>query len=148
MKKSSLLKVISVVEHKHQGLPRLVCIPEDKVASWKLEATTTVEGTLNGVDIGRRSLKRWDDRGCWWIDLPEPLCQKAQIDKGDRVKLELRVASPELPPELVRLIAQDQAVKKAWERLTPGQQRMLREEVYTASHPTARERRVRRGLGL
>jgi hypothetical protein len=148
MKRSESLEVTTVVEHKHEGLPRFVCIPLDKVAPWKLDATTTVEGMINGVDVGRRSLKRWDDRGCWFMDLPEPLCRKAQIDTGARVELNLRVASQELPPELARLIANDPAARRAWEQLTPGQQRMLREEIFAASQPATRERRARRALGL
>ena len=142
------LEVTTVVEHKHEGLPRFVCIPLDEVAPWRLDVTTTVEGTLNGIDIGRRSLKRWDDRSCWWIELPEPLCRKAKIDKGDRVELHLRIASQELPQELAQLIASHAAARKAWERLTPGQQRMLREEVLAASQSATRERRARRALGL
>ena len=64
MKKPNTLNVTGVVEHKHEGLPRFVCIPLKQVAPWGLETTTTVEGELNGVAIGRRSLKRWDDRAC------------------------------------------------------------------------------------
>ena len=148
MKRSESVEVTTVVEHKHEGLPRFVCIPLDKVAAWNLDATTTVEGTINGVDIGRRSLKRWDDRRSWFMDLPEPLCRKAKIDTGDSVEVNLRVASQELPPELARLIANDPVARRAWEQLTSGQQRMLREEVFAASQPATRERRARRALGL
>ncbi len=38
-----ILKVTSTIEHKHQGLPRFVCIPMSKVDPWKLQGTTTVE---------------------------------------------------------------------------------------------------------
>ena len=55
------LDVTSVIERKRNGLPRFVCIPMSKADPWKLKATTTVDVTLNGVDIGRRSLKRWDE---------------------------------------------------------------------------------------
>ena len=148
VKKSTPIEVRTVVEHKYEGFPRFVCIPLDKVAPWKIDVTTTVEGTLNGVDIGRRSLKRWDERRCWWIDLPESLCRKAKIDTGDRIELNLRIASPDLPEELAQLITSHAAARKAWEQLTPGQQRMLREEVFAASQPATRERRARRALGL
>jgi len=148
MKRSESLKVTTLIEHKHEGLPRFVCIPLDEVAPWKLDATTTVEGTINGVDVGRRSLKRWDDRRCWFMDLSEALCRKAQINTGDRVDLNLRVASEELPEELAQLIANNSAARDAWKRLTPGQQRMLREEVLAASQPATRVRRARQSLGL
>jgi Domain of unknown function (DUF1905) len=90
------LKVTSTIEHKHAGLPRFVCVPMSKVDPWKLEGTITVEVTINGVDVGRRSLKRWDDRVCWWMDLADAVCRKANVETGDRVQLSLRIASEEL----------------------------------------------------
>ncbi|HSE25689.1 MAG TPA: hypothetical protein VLB68_28750 [Pyrinomonadaceae bacterium] len=73
-----------------------------RVEPWKLTSTTTVEGTIDDTDLGRRSLKRWDERQCWWIDLPEPLCKKAKLDIGDEVRLTIRLASDDLPDELKR----------------------------------------------
>src|SRR4030095_2542612 len=98
------LNVTSTIEHKHEGLPRFVCIPVSKVDPWKLQGTTTVELTMNGVNVGRRRLKRWDDRDCWWMDLAGAVCRKANVGTGDRVDLILRIASEELPAELARLI--------------------------------------------
>src|SRR5262245_56934569 len=140
------LTVSGTVERKYEQFPRFVCIPLDKVATWKLEATTTVEGTINGADIGRRSLKRWDDRKCWWIDLPEPLCKKAKIETGDRVELKLQIASEDLPRELAELIAKDPKAKARWQKLTAGQQRMLREDVMSARQSSTRARRAARVL--
>jgi hypothetical protein len=54
------LKVTATVEGKYEQFPRFVCIPLASVSPWKLEGTTTIECTINGVEIGRRSLKRWD----------------------------------------------------------------------------------------
>lgn len=146
MKKPNTLNLTSVIEHQHVGLPRFVCIPLDAVAPWKLDTTTTVEGQINGVEIGRRSLKRWEDRACWWMDLSESLCRKAKLATGDRVKLSLRVASTELPQELQELIKKNPLARQNWERLTSAQQRMLREEIYAISQPATRERRARRAL--
>jgi hypothetical protein len=75
------LKVTSTIEHKHEGLPRFVCIPMKLVDPWNLPDTTTVELSINGVDVGRRSLKRWDDRDCWWMDLSNDVCRKAGIEQ-------------------------------------------------------------------
>jgi len=141
------LNVTSTIEHKHPGLPRFVCIPIRRIAPLKLSGTTTVEMTMNGIDTGRRSLKRWDDRNCWWMDLPDALCRKAGVDTGDTVKLSLRIASEDLPEELARLIKNNAAARARWEGLTPGQQRMLREEVLAGKQPATRERRAARGLG-
>ena len=142
------LNVTSVIEHKHKGLPRFVRIPMSQVDPWKLQGTTTVEVTMNGVDIGRRSLKRWNDRNCWWMDLADAVCRKASVETGDRVKLSLKIASEELPAELAQLIKKNSQARARWERLTPGQKRMLREEVLSAKQAGTRARRAARALGL
>jgi hypothetical protein len=147
MKTPRTLEVNTIVEPKHEGLPRFVCMGFDSIAPWKLDRTTTVEGTLNGVDLGRRSLKRWDDRVCWWMDLPDSLCRKAGVGTGDQVKLRLRIASEELPEELARLISTNSMAKKSWQQLTTAQQRMLREEILAAKQPATRQQRAAKALG-
>ena len=143
---SKNLKITSIVERKYEQFPRFVCIPLEQVAAWSLDGTTTVEGSVNDVGIGRRSLKRWDERRCWWIDLPEPLCRKAGIETGDTVRLNLRIADEALPRELCDLIAKDSRAKARWEKLTAGQKRMLREDVMTAKQSSMRARRAARVL--
>ena len=113
---------------------------------WKLTGTTTVEGTINDTDLGRRSLKRWDERKCWWIDLPEPLCKKARLETGDDVQLTIRLASLGLPDELKDLLRNNFEAKANWEKLTPPQQRMLREDVFSAKTSATRRRRAERSL--
>ncbi len=142
------LRCRSTVSRHHPQMPRLVSVPWDAVSRWKLSGTTVVEATLNGTPIGRRSLKRWDEQRCWWFDLPEPLCRKLGLEVGDAVQVELRQASEELPAELAALVARNKAARAAWGRLTPAQQRMLREEVLAGKQPATRARRARRGLGL
>ena len=142
------LNVISTIEHKHEGLPRFVCIPMNKVDPLGLSGTTTVDLSINGVKVGRRSLKRWDDRSCWWMDLSNDVCRKANIDTGDVVKLSLAVAADELPKELADLIKKDSTAQRHWEKLTPGQQRMLREEILAAKQSATRARRAARALGI
>jgi hypothetical protein len=130
----------AVIRHNPQ-FSRLVTIPLDQIEPWELSETTTVEGTINGTDLGRRSLKRWDERNCWWIDLPEPLCKKAKLETGDEVTLTIRLASEDLPEELRELLATNRLAKTNWEKLTRPQQRMLREDVFAAKSSTARRRR-------
>jgi len=142
------LKAISIIEHKHEGLPRFVCIPMARVDPWKLQGTTTVELTINGVNVGRRSLKRWEDRNCWWMDLSNDVCDRAGVETGDRVELSLRIASGNLPAELGQLIESNSKARARWEALTPAQQRMLREEILAAKQSGTRERRAARALGL
>lgn len=142
------LNVTSIIEHKHEGLPRFVCIPMKEVDPWNLQGTTTVELSINGVQVGRRSLKRWDDRNCWWIDLSNDVCRKVKIETGDRVELNLTIASEELPTELQTLISKNAKARRRWESLTSGQQRMLREEVLAAKHSATRARRAAQSLGI
>ena len=134
-----------VIRHNPQ-FSRLVTIPLDKIGPWKLTGTTTVEGTINDTDLGRRNLKRWDERGCWWIDLPEPLCKKANLETGDEVKLTIRLASEELPDELKALLTDNSVAKANWEQLTEAQQRMLREDVFAAKTSATRRRRAEKSL--
>ena len=138
--------VTSKVIRHHPQFARLVTIPLEKVAAWKLTSTTTVEGTINGIDLGRRSLKRWDERECWWIDLPEPLCKKAKLETGDTVKLTIRLASEDFPAELEQLLKENADAKARWSQLTPAQQRMLREEIFAAKTPATRLRRATKVL--
>jgi hypothetical protein len=135
----------TVIRHNAQ-FSRLVTIPLDKVAPWKLTETTVVEGSINGVELGRRTLKRWDDRNCWWIDLPEPLCKKAGLETGDKVTLAIRLASEELPKELTELLKRNSTAKMSWEKLTKAQQRMLREEIFAAKSSATRTRRAEKIL--
>jgi hypothetical protein len=146
MAKPKQLKIRSTVIRHHPQFSRLVTIPKEKVSPWKLEQTTVVEGTINGISLGRRSLKRWDDRNCWWIDLPEPLCKKASIDTGDLVEIHIQLASEQLPDELQKLLSDNKAAKVRWDKMTTAQQRMLREEVYAAKQPEARLRRAAKYL--
>ena len=144
---ASTITLRARVERHHPDLPRYVVVPDSAVEPWKLGGTTIVEGTAGGVELGRRSLKRWDaDR--WFIDLPGKWCRDAGISTGDEVELTLRIASSELPEELGRLLSESEAAKSAWGRLTASQQRMLREHVFAAKRPRTRERRAHRGLGL
>ena len=104
MSKPKQIVVTTKVIRHHPELSRLVTIPFADIDPWKLDSTTIVVGTINELELGRRSLKRWDDRQCWWIDLPEPLCKKAGIDEGDEVNLTIRLASEDLPEELSSLL--------------------------------------------
>ena len=135
----------TVIRHNPQ-FSRLVTIPLDKVAPWKLNETKVVEGSINGVEFGRRSLKRWDDRNCWWIDLPEPLCKKAGLETGDKVTLVIRLASEDLPNELTELLKRNSIAKASWEKLTKARQRILREEIFAAKSTATRTRRAEKIL--
>ncbi len=141
----STLRMEAVVERHLPGMPRYVVVPASKVARWKLEGTTIVEGTLNGIPLGRRSLKPWDEER-WFVELRNDWCRKAGISTGDRVALALALASTELPDELERVLSESAAARECWDRMTAGQRRIVREDVLAAKRPETRERRARKAL--
>ena len=143
--KRQISVVTKVIRHNPQ-FSRLVTIPLEEIEPWKLSGTTTVEGTINGVDLGRRSLKRWDERNCWWIDLPEPLCKNAKLETGDEVTLTISLAPEDLPEELQDLLRTNRVAKAKWEKLTQPQQRMLREDIFAAKTCATRRRRAEKFL--
>lgn len=144
---SQTIRLTTVVERHHPRTPRYVIIPSALVATWNLEGTTVVTGTIDGVPIDRRSLKSWDDER-WFMDLPERLCRVVGCDTGDRVTLALSIASSELPQELAAVLARSAQARRNWERLTPSRRRMIREHVLEARQSATRMRRARRALGL
>jgi uncharacterized protein DUF5990/bacteriocin resistance YdeI/OmpD-like protein len=139
------LELVVRIEHKHAGMPAFAVVPASDVAKWKLTATTTVEGTLDGHSMGRRSLKRWDDER-WFIELRRDFLGAVGKSPGDRATLVITRASAALPAELQALVDADPEARRRWESRTEAQKRMLREEVLAVKSPAARERRVRRAL--
>lgn len=140
------LRIKTVVERHAAKLPCFVTVPLSTVARWGLSDTTTIEGSINGAPLGRRSIKHWVKRKCWWIDVPAAVCRKARIDVGDRVDMELRVADTSLPDELVAVSRQQPKAERAWQRLTRSQQRMLREDITVARRRQTRQKRAQRLL--
>lgn len=139
-------EVVCVVERKDRRLPRFMVVPASRLEAWKLDGTTVVDTTVNGFTVGRRSLKRWDD-GRWFIELTQPMCLGAGVDTGDRVTLSLRLATDDLPQELAALLARSRRAEAIWLKLTPTQQRLLREDVLAAKSTETRQRRVERAFG-
>jgi len=146
MPKPKVIQITSRVTRHMPQFSRLVTIPIEDINPWNLTETTVVEGEINGTPFGRRSLKRWDDRSCWWIDLPDPLCKKAKLETGDEVELTIRLASEDLPEELAQLLKTNRTAKANWEKLTTAQQRMLREEIFGAKSSETRARRAAKVL--
>lgn len=141
----SRVEISVVVERKQAGLPRYVVVPHAAVAHWQLGGTTAVEVCVNDVPAERRTIKRWDaDR--WFVSITEVDCRRLGIDTGDQIRLSLRPAPAELPAELAELLRAERRAQAVWARLTPSQQRMLREEIAAAKQPETRTRRARKAL--
>lgn len=133
------------IERKHPDLPGYVVVPAAAIARWKLDGTTSVEGEIDGVALGRRSLKKWDDER-WFLELRREHLTALEKSPGDAARLSITPASTELPSELAALIEAEPAARTRWEACTTAQRRMLREEILALKTAAARERRARRAL--
>jgi uncharacterized protein YdeI (YjbR/CyaY-like superfamily) len=80
------------------------------------------------------------------VEIPQAACSKVGVDKGDRVVLELTLASQTLPAELLELIEKDSVARASWTALSAARQRMLREHILAAKTPQTRTRRAQRAL--
>ena len=137
------VRVRTEVERKDPSLPRFVVVPAARVAAWKLQETTVVEVALEGVPLGRRSLKRWgSDRDVWFLDLTEAHCRRAGVDTGDRVEVEIRMADTALPEELRTILASDSDARAAWDGMTASARRRFAEHVRAGKAPETRRRRA------
>jgi SAM-dependent methyltransferase len=144
---SAPLVLRTVIERKSAGLPRFVVVPSEVVAPWRLGATTVVDVTLNGRPIGRRSLKHWGrERDCWFLDLTQAQCDRAGVDSGDSVSVELRRGDTAPPKELADLLEASSAARAAWDSLTAARQRSLGEHVRSAKRAETRARRASAAL--
>jgi hypothetical protein len=135
------------IERKAQRLPRYLVVPAHLLEKWKLVGTTVVEAIINGIAVGRRSLKKWDDDR-WFIELAQTMCERIGVDTGDRVNLSLRLAPDELPDELATVLIESRRARAAWATLTPAEQRRVREEIFAAKSAATRRRRAERALGV
>ena len=143
--KKNPIELEVLIERKQADLPRFAVIPSALVKPWGLTGTTVIELQINSQEVARRTIKYWDaDR--WFISFTASDCARLQVDSGDRVKLKIGLASSELPAELATLLKTSREANAAWARLTPGQQRQLREEIEAAKQSTTRERRARKTL--
>jgi hypothetical protein len=62
------IALLAKLQRKGPELPVFVVMPGKAVAPWKLAGTTVLEGTAQGQDCGRRTLKAWgkgSDDGFW-----------------------------------------------------------------------------------
>jgi hypothetical protein len=133
------------IERKQADLPRYVVVPSKAISAWKLLGTTVLDVSLAGFPSDRRTIKKWDDAR-WFLTITELDCKRAGLGTGDEVSLTMRPAAAAAPAELTALIASDRRARAAWERLTPAQQRMLREEIVAAKQSGTRRRRARKAL--
>ncbi|HWQ34933.1 MAG TPA: YdeI/OmpD-associated family protein [Blastocatellia bacterium] len=142
---SQPVKVTGIIERKQENLPRYLVIPSSAIEHWALKETTVVEVELNGRRVERRTIKNWDSER-WFISITEKDCRLLGLETGDSADVTLKAASAELPEELISLLLTDSRASAAWNRMTPGQQRMLKEEIAAGKQSATRARRARKSL--
>lgn len=118
-------------------------IPARFIRDWGLTATTTVEGTVNGVAIGRRAIKdsgpKTDD---WYLGLTKPLAEAIGATKGDEVEIELWLADMAMPEEMAARMKSDAQFALAYEALIPNHKRKAIEHYLEAKTPAGRTARL------
>jgi len=132
----------AAVERIAPEVPRFIVYPGK---AWDETATFTVEVSLNGIPIGLRNLTPWKERG-WHFGLSEPICRKAGVDTGDRVRVEIKRLGDRKPSELEELLKSDCEARKTWDALPAGDRRDLILCVAEAKKPETRVRRAKRFL--
>lgn len=141
----SIMAIGVRIERKHSDLPAFVTISAARLAALKLTDTTTVEATIDGVDLGRRSLQRLDETR-WFLEIRKEHLVSLDKPIGSAARLTISLASTVLPDELQHLIDTVPAASARWKTRTNAQKRMLREHVLEAKKSETRARRARRAL--
>lgn len=140
------LTVQTKVMRKRESLPRFVVVRADKLRGWNLQPKTqSMMTTVNGVDLGRRSLRWWDENR-WFIQLDDTACLQAGVDTGSDVTVTL-IPATKLPAELQKILDANRTAQANWERMSESEQRMFADYVAEGARPETRLRRSRRILG-
>jgi hypothetical protein len=146
----SALRFRTTLQRKDPRLPVFIRIPGTVLASWKLAEWITVEGTLNGHEFGRRTIKDWGkDSPDWFVEFVKPFLDGAGLAPGDEVEVELRRADMTVPREMAARMQSDAAVAKAYNALIPNHKRKAIEhylEAKTAAGRTARLEKISRSI--
>ncbi|MGL4576406.1 MAG: YdeI/OmpD-associated family protein [Burkholderiaceae bacterium] len=132
------------LERKDPKLPVYVVVPYADAVGLRLQATTVIEGTVNGQSIGRRSIKRWDSsvQSPWFVEFTAPFCRSSGIAVGDQLNIALWRANTELPEELEKLLQEAQSIRAAWDCLPDYSRRTHAEHIRAGKSEVTRSRRA------
>lgn len=139
----STLRFRTELQRKDPGLPVFIRIPGEVVARWKLNGWATVEGSLNGHDFGRRTIKDWGkDSPDWFVEFLKPYLEAVGLKPGDTVDVELRLADMTMPEEMAARMKSDADFARAYEALIPDHKRKAIEHYLEARTPAGRTARL------
>ncbi|HEY6814179.1 MAG TPA: YdeI/OmpD-associated family protein [Croceibacterium sp.] len=139
---SATLRFRTALQRKHPDLPVFIRIPGAVVAPWRLGEWRTVEGTLDGHDFGRRTIKDWSPGPDWFVEFLKPFLEASGLEPGDTVAVELRLADMTMPPEMAARMASDTAFARAYAALIPNHKRKVVEHYLEAKTPAGRSARL------
>ena len=139
----STLRFATELQRKHPDLPVFIRVPGAVVAPWRLSEWMTVEGSLNGHDFGRRTIKDWGkDSPDWFVEFLKPYLDAVSLRPGDTVDVELRLADMTMPQEMAARMASDPEFAGAYEALIPNHKRKAIEHYLEAKTPAGRTARL------
>jgi hypothetical protein len=143
MNTRTFIRVEAQLQRKSLNLPIYVVIPGRTVRPWRLTGTTVIEGSANGYQFGRRTIKAWgqgsDD---WFMEFTAQFCKTAGLDVADLVVLELQLADTSMPVELEGLLAKNKSLTAAWLALSETQRRDAGEYIRAGKAHDTRKRRA------
>jgi len=118
-------------------------IPARFIPERGLTMSTSVEGSINGHPLGRRTIKdsgpKTDD---WYMGLTKALTTAIGGKAGDEIEVELRLADMTMPPEMAERLASDLDYARAWEALKPNHRCKAIEHYLEAKTPPGRTARL------
>lgn len=132
------------LQRKDPKLPVYVVVPYAQIAHWNLEATTMVEGTLNGQAFGRRSIKRMNaaSDSDWFIEFTAPICKALGVEVDDKLNVALCLATTDVPKELADLLSANPPLRAAWNAVSDYSRRTSAEHIRAAKTEATRVRRA------
>lgn len=83
--------------------------------------------------------------GRWYLMLSKKLLREGEMKLGDTVEVRFRLVDPDtvdVPLELQQALRSRAALRKAWQALTPGQQRGFCHHLTSAKRPATRQKRL------
>jgi hypothetical protein len=76
------------------GLTAFILIPAISVEIWNVKESATVIALIEGLETGKKSLKRLSlsENSDWILELTLPFCRMASIKAGDVINVSMKLA--------------------------------------------------------
>jgi len=134
----------AALQRKDLKLPVYVVVPYAQIAHWNIEATTMVEGNLNGQAFGRRSIKRMNaaSDSDWFVEFTAPICKALGVEVGDELSVSLCLATTDTPKELEDVLSANPRLRAAWNAISDYYRRTSAEHVRAGKTEATRLRRA------